>query len=47
VEKRISFFIGHKVLFYEKTFFRIRARTLRANHATTEAADRGDAQANQ
>jgi hypothetical protein len=25
----------------------VRTRTLSANHATTEAADRGDAQANQ
>jgi hypothetical protein len=41
VEKRISFFIEHEVLFYETDFFRIRARTLSANHATTEAADCG------
>jgi hypothetical protein len=41
--KKLFFFIGHEVLFYETTFS---ARTLSANHATTEAADRGDAQAN-
>jgi hypothetical protein len=28
------FFIGHEVLFYETNFFRVRARTLSANHAT-------------
>jgi hypothetical protein len=45
VEKRISFFTGHEVLFYETTFS---ASALEhcANHATTEAADWVDAQAN-
>jgi hypothetical protein len=36
VEKHISCFIGHKVLFYETTFSEY---ALSATHATSEAAD--------
>jgi hypothetical protein len=39
VKKRISFFIGHEVLFYETTFSASALETLSANHATTEAVD--------
>jgi hypothetical protein len=43
VEKRISYYIGHEVLFYETAFSASAFSLLSANHATTEAADWVDA----